>query len=116
MRNAMLLVMICGFLGSSCGGDSGPDSGPCADFSERLCAKAVECQDSSGEFDVAVGTSGVGTYTSCSESQCVDFVLFSEKNCNDASESEQQACEGQIEAAQCGSGDNRIFVNESCDF
>jgi hypothetical protein len=63
---------------------------------------------------VAVGTSGVGTYTS--ESQCVDFVLLSEKNCNDASESEQQACEGQIEAAQCGSSSNSIFVSEACDF
>ena len=54
MRNVILLVMVFGLLGASCGGDSGPDSGPCADFNERLCSKGAQCEGSSGEFTVSV--------------------------------------------------------------
>lgn len=112
MRNVILSVMVIGLLGASCGGDSGPDSGPCADFNERLCSKGAQCEGSSGEFTVSVGFSGSGTYTSAS--QCENWALLSETACNEASQSEQEACDSEIESAQCDS--NSIYVGDSCEF
>jgi hypothetical protein len=112
MRNVMLLVIVLGLFGVSCGDNSGPSSGPCGDFNERLCSKGAQCQGSSGEFTVSVGFSGSGTYTSAS--QCENWALLSESTCNEASESEQEACDSEIASAQCDS--NSIYVGDACEF
>jgi hypothetical protein len=119
MRNVMLLVIVLGLFGASCGDGGSSDPGSCGDFNERICAKAAQCAGSSGEFGVRVGLEGSANYSSeseCNQDETLTEVMLDESVCNQASESEIQACDQQIQMSQCAAMDNELYVDTECGF